>query len=208
MSVTTPFFLRIFVADGDPDGLRLVGRSNWIGKAVVFPRTLLPSIKKRDEFNQTGVYLLLGPREDGEGEKLYIGQGDPVRDRLEAHYGKKDFWTKAVFFVDGAGQLNSAHMLFLESHLIQLAKSARRITLDNGKNETEPTISEAARRHAGLSRQHARHTASAGDSRLRAGVVCHSQKECAADLQGEERFSHRLRSDPGVRGQSRFKCGW
>src|SRR6266446_8769581 len=33
-----PFELRIFVADGDPDGLRLVTRSNWIGKAVVFPR--------------------------------------------------------------------------------------------------------------------------------------------------------------------------
>ena len=28
-----PFSLRIFVADGDPDGLRVVERSNWIGKA-------------------------------------------------------------------------------------------------------------------------------------------------------------------------------
>ena len=62
MSATTPFSLRIFVADGDPDGLRLVERSNWIGKAVVFPRALLPTVKRRDEFNQTGVYLLLGPR--------------------------------------------------------------------------------------------------------------------------------------------------
>jgi hypothetical protein len=25
-----PFSLRIFVADGDPEGLRLVERSNWI----------------------------------------------------------------------------------------------------------------------------------------------------------------------------------
>lgn len=44
MSSTNPFSLRIFVADGDPDGLRLVERSNWIGKAVVFPRALLPAI--------------------------------------------------------------------------------------------------------------------------------------------------------------------
>ena len=65
MNPSNPFSLRIFVADGDPDGLRLVERSNWIGKAVIFPRTLLPTVKKRDEFNQTGVYLLLGPREDG-----------------------------------------------------------------------------------------------------------------------------------------------
>lgn len=45
-----PFSLRIFVADCDPDGLRLVERSNWIGKAVVFPRALLLTVKRRDEF--------------------------------------------------------------------------------------------------------------------------------------------------------------
>jgi len=72
----TPFSLRIFVADGDPDGLRVVERSNWIGKALVFPRALLPRVKARDKLGQTRVYLLLGPREDSEGEMLRIGQGD------------------------------------------------------------------------------------------------------------------------------------
>lgn len=145
MNKSNPFSLRIFVADGDPDGLRLIERTNWIGKAVVFPRALLPAIKKRDEFQQTGVYLLLGPREDGEGEKLYVGEGDPVCNRLEFHYAKKDFWTRAVFFVAGPGQLNKAHVQYLESRLIQLAKAAKRMTLDNGNNPTEPTLSEADR---------------------------------------------------------------
>ena len=36
----TLFSLRIFVADGDPDGLRIVDKSNCIGKALVFPRAL------------------------------------------------------------------------------------------------------------------------------------------------------------------------
>jgi hypothetical protein len=36
---------------------------------------LLPKVKQRDELGQTGVYLLLGPRENGESEKLYIGEG-------------------------------------------------------------------------------------------------------------------------------------
>jgi hypothetical protein len=44
-----PFSLRIFVADGDPDGLRIVDKSNWIGKALVFPRALLPQVKARPE---------------------------------------------------------------------------------------------------------------------------------------------------------------
>ena len=143
--MTTPFSLKIFVATGDPDGLRIVERSNWIGKALVFPRGLLPAIKQRDEFAQTGVYFLLGPRPDGDGEMLYIGEGDPVKPRLESHFSNKDFWTRAVFFVAGSGQLNKAHVQFLESQLIQRAKEAKRIRLENIKSESEPTLSEADR---------------------------------------------------------------
>lgn len=143
MSLSKPFSLRIFVADGDPDGLRLVERSNWVGKAIVFPRALLPKIKQRAELNQTGVYLLLGPREDGEGEMLYIGEGDPVRPRLESHYAQKDFWNRAVCFVAAPGQLNKAHVQFLEATLVRLAKSAKRLPLDNANHPAEPSLSEA-----------------------------------------------------------------
>lgn len=145
MNVMKPFSLRIFVADGDPDGLRLVERSNWVGKAVMFPRALLPKVKQRDELSQTGVYLLLGPRENGEGEALYIGEGDPVRPRLESHYAQKDFWNRAVCFVAAPGQLNKAHVQFLESQLIQLAKAAKRLPLDNANHPAEPSLSEADR---------------------------------------------------------------
>lgn len=143
MSLLKPFSLRIFVADGDPDGLRLVERSNWVGKAIVFPRALLPKIKQRAELNQTGVYLLLGPREDGEGEMLYIGEGDPVRPRLESHYAQKDFWNRAVCFVAAPGQLNKAHVQFLEANLVRLANAAKRLPLDNANQPAEPSLSEA-----------------------------------------------------------------
>ena len=143
--MSKPFSLRIFVADGDPDGLRVVERSNWIGKALVFPRALLPKVKARDELGQTGVYLLLGPRDDGEGDKLYVGEGDPVRPRLESHYAQKDFWSRAVCFVAAPGQLNKAHVQFLEANLVRLAKAAKRLPLDNGNTPAEPTLSEADR---------------------------------------------------------------
>ena len=45
--MSAPFSLRIFVADGDPDSLRIVEKSNWIGKALVFPRALLPQVWAR-----------------------------------------------------------------------------------------------------------------------------------------------------------------
>lgn len=145
MSNSAPFTLRIFVADGDPDGLRLVERSNWIGKAVVFPRALYAQVRNRTEFQQTGVYLLLGPRTEGDGEMLYLGEGDPVRPRLDEHYARKDFWTRAVFFVAGPGQLNKAHVQYLEAQLVGRAKAAKRMPLDNSNTPTEPTLSEADR---------------------------------------------------------------
>lgn len=145
MSTAKPFSLRIFVADGDPDGLRIVERSNWIGKALIFPRAVLPAVKSRSDLGQTGVYLLLGPREDGEGDMLYIGEGDPVRPRLESHHAQKDFWNRAVCFVAAPGQLNKAHVQFLEANLIRLAKSAKRLPLDNTNTPAEPTLSEADR---------------------------------------------------------------
>ncbi len=145
-AMQTPFSLRIFVADGDPDGLRIVDKSNWIGKALVFPRALLPQVKARPELVQTGVYLLLGPRPDGEGDMLYVGEGDPIRPRLESHYAQKDFWTRAIgFTTTTAGQLNKAHVQFLESRLIGLARAAKRMPLDNANQPAEPSLSEADR---------------------------------------------------------------
>ena len=63
-------------------------RTNWNGKALVFPRAAWaqPSVATRPELQQTGVYLLLGPHEDGEGDRLYIGEGDPIKPRLASQY--------------------------------------------------------------------------------------------------------------------------
>jgi len=68
--IQTPFSLRIFVVDGAPDGLRIVDKSNWIVKALVFPLALLQQRTVRPELAQTGVYLLLGPRPDDDGDML------------------------------------------------------------------------------------------------------------------------------------------
>ncbi|MBU4152374.1 MAG: GIY-YIG nuclease family protein [Proteobacteria bacterium] len=144
MNETHPFSIRIFVANGDPDGLRIIERSNWNGQAMVFPRPLLPEVKKREEFGRTGVYLLLGPQEDGEGELLYIGEGDPIRPRLESHFSNKDFWNRGVFFVTGqTGALNKAHVQYLEARLIELAHAAKRMVLDNQNKPNRPSLSEA-----------------------------------------------------------------
>ena len=143
MTTNQAFSIRIFVPDGDPDGLRMVERSNWIGKALVFPRSLLPQIKRRDEFRQTGVYVLIGPREEGEGDAVYVGEGDPVLPRLENHFANKDFWTRTAFFVTTGIGLNKAQVQYLESKLVTLANEAKRARLENRTKPSLPSLHEA-----------------------------------------------------------------
>ena len=54
--MSEPFTLKIFVADGDPEGIRIVDRMNWTGRGIVFPRTKCSDALKRDEFSRAGVY--------------------------------------------------------------------------------------------------------------------------------------------------------
>lgn len=143
----TPFSIRIFVADGDPEGLRIAERSNWVGKALAFPRSALGQVMQRDELEYSGVYLLLGPTECGEGEMLYVGETEQFRKRLSQHQrsDKKDFWSDTLCFTSSTGALNKAQIRYLEHRLVVLADKARRVTLENAVSPSEPTLSEADR---------------------------------------------------------------
>jgi hypothetical protein len=138
-----PFSIKIFVPAGDPDGLRLVEKSNWTGVGVVFKRTNYRDVVKRDEFGRTGVYVLVGASEGSGLPQIYVGEGDPIKDRLNQHYSKKDFWDWAVFFVTKDNSLNKAHVKYLESRLLQLARDAKQSRLDNSQPSLTPTLSEA-----------------------------------------------------------------
>jgi len=136
------FSIRIFLPEGKSDGLKIVEKSNWSGRGVVCPRSLFVENKKRAEFERTGVYVLVGPSEAGDIPVIYVGEGDPVKKRLENHYAAKDFWTTVVFFVSKDENLNKAHIQYLECRLISLAQEAKRALLDNGNVPVLPSMSE------------------------------------------------------------------
>jgi hypothetical protein len=141
-----PFTIRIFVVDGDPEGVRLVDRMNWTGVSIVFPRERWPSARNRAELGRTGVYILVGYKEGDEDlPTLYIGEGDAVRDRIDSHAQTKDFWEDGYAFTTSNNGLNKAHVRWLERELIQQAKKAGRSKLDNGTAPPEPPLSEAER---------------------------------------------------------------
>ncbi len=137
------FSLRIFIPDGMPEGLRLVEKSNWIGRGVVCPRSQFRDAKVRPEFAKAGVYVLRGPSQDGDLPAVYIGEGDPTVARLDRHFANKDFWTSLVLFTSKDENLNKAHVQYLESRLADLARTAKRCVLDNGNVPQLPSLSEA-----------------------------------------------------------------
>ncbi len=143
-----PYTIRIFVPDGDPEGLRIIDRMNWTGLGIVFPREDWTKIKHRADFSKPGVYILVGyVSDDDDLPTIYIGQGDVLRARIESHFQNKDFWSKAVVFVSSAssGGLNRAHATWLEHALIHRAVAAARSHLENGTEPQEPQLSEAER---------------------------------------------------------------
>lgn len=140
-----PFTIRIYVPDGDPDGVRVIDRMNWTGRGVAFPRDVWDRAIARPEFSKPGVYILIG-RVDSDDEDdlplLYIGQTDELSNRLGQHQKDKDFWDRAVVFISTNDGLNRAHITWLEHALIRRAKEIRQCHLDNGNSPREPSLSE------------------------------------------------------------------
>ena len=142
--MSDPFTIRIFVPNGDPEGVRIIDRMNWTGLGIVFPRDKWKATCNRDELNRTGIYILVGYEdEDDDLPTLYIGQGDSVRTRIDSHCREKDFWDWGVAFVSANNGLNRAHVTWLEYALIQHALKAKRSRLDNGNTPQEPGLSES-----------------------------------------------------------------
>ena len=137
------FSVRLFLPAGDPDGVKIIEKSNWTGSGLVIPRTLFGDTRSRAELQRAGVYLLVGSDEASQLVRVYVGEGDPIGPRLDQHAKNKDFWTHAVAFTSKDQNLNKAHVQFLESRLIEFAKAAKRCTLDNGNAPQTPSLSEA-----------------------------------------------------------------
>lgn len=142
--MTDPFTIRIFVPDGDPEGVRIIDRMNWTGQGVVFPRETWTATRERPEFKRTGVYILVGyAQAEDELPTLYIGQADGLRGRIDNHVQTKDFWNWGVGFVSTNSSLNRAHITWLEYALILRAQAVGQCHLDNGNTPQEPALSES-----------------------------------------------------------------
>lgn len=130
--------IRLFLADGTPQGLIIAEIMNWTGQALSAPRARLADLLKRAEAGRTGIYLLIGPDPDRPaGAKAYVGEADSVVARLRRHIGDegKDFFDRLVIVVAKDDNLTKAHARYLESQLIRSARESGSVTL---ANDTQP----------------------------------------------------------------------
>lgn len=141
--MSNPFTIRIYVPEGDPEGLRIIDRQSSPAKFFAFPRNKWDQIKNRNELNGAGIYILVGYfNPEDELPTIYIGQADTIKYRIENHLKNKNFWDKAIIFVSD-NKINSAHAKWLEYALIKRVNEAKRSIVENGNSPQEPTISEA-----------------------------------------------------------------
>jgi hypothetical protein len=140
--VRNPYSIEIFVPDGNSNGLKVVSQRNWTGIVLEFPREEWKQTRLRNEFSQTGLYILTGYYEDDNDlPVLYIGQTDELRKRIEQHDKLKDFWDRCVVFVSSNNFLNRAHVTWLEWALYAQAAKLNRCRLDNSQVPQQPSLS-------------------------------------------------------------------
>lgn len=142
-----PSTIRLFLAEGEPEGLWVVEKSNWTGVGLVLPRSAYKRVRGgREELSRAGIYVLAGPSEQNPGtDRIYVGEADVLRKRLDQHHAGKDFWTRAVVFTAKDGSLNKAHARYVESRLVSLAHEAKRVEVENGNAPALPALSEIER---------------------------------------------------------------
>lgn len=128
-----PIQISVTLETGTTDSVRQIRVPGWTGSAVMCSRSQFESIRKRDDFNRPGVYVLVGPGDArDQRQHIYIGQSNDAGERLDNHKGRKDFWTNLVLFTTGDGAFNSSHFRHIEQQLYERAVTAGRAYLLNG----------------------------------------------------------------------------
>ena len=125
------FSVRIYLQDGQVDGVKVVARSKWSGRALVIPRSSMPTEIDRVELNAPGIYVLIGPSDQQGRETIYIGAADPISADLAKHLSDKSFWTWTIVCSSKHDSLTQEHIEYIKARLIKLAQEADKATLNN-----------------------------------------------------------------------------
>jgi predicted GIY-YIG superfamily endonuclease len=132
--------IQIFLPGGDPRGIRIAELTTRIVQVIEVPRALLQGFLQMPESSQVAIYFLFGDSDDGEEQRVYIGQTGELRKRLQKHNvdATKDFWQRALVLISRTNSLTQTHALYLEWQCLQAARKAGRYSDANGNAGSRP----------------------------------------------------------------------
>jgi hypothetical protein len=134
--------IRLFLVEGNTNGLITAELSNWTGKAFKIPRIKVKEYMTKEELKKPGVYILFGKDENDE-DSAYIGEAELGIDRILQQLAQKEFWNEVIIFTSKDKYLNKASIKYLEHRMHDIAVKAARYNLNNGNTPPKPEISDA-----------------------------------------------------------------
>lgn len=120
--------IKLLLTNGSLSGLLTAEMSKWEGIFFSSPRSSYQLLSNEIETKYWGVYLLVSE------DKVYIGQANELLRRISEHEKTKEWWEKVVLITTRNNSLNKSDIDYLESKLIQIAKSNGTLDLDNIKS--------------------------------------------------------------------------
>lgn len=122
--------MTIQLIDREPDGIRICRVEGESLVTVVVPREKLPEAKHLPNLPYRGIYYLLD-EDHGVLSRVYAGQTTQGLARLEAHKAKKEFWNKAVMFLDDDNNIDRDSLDMLEAEAIDYVRNHGSYETDN-----------------------------------------------------------------------------
>lgn len=115
---------------GDADGIRICRIEGESLTTVVVSREKLAEAKALPDLPHRGIYYLLD-EDHGTLSRVYAGQTTQGLARLDAHKAKKDFWNRAVMFLDDDNNIDRDVLDALEARAIDYVRSHGSYETDN-----------------------------------------------------------------------------
>lgn len=136
--------IKVHLLRGEPRGSRVLSATHSNTKGIAVPRSEYEAMSRDlEDFQRAGAYVLVYPPPDtgGFAERVYVGQADVAKDRIDTHHKdpSKD-WTWVALFTSRDKTMNNVYAQFLESRLVSLARGAGRAELVNRNDPQEPTL--------------------------------------------------------------------
>lgn len=117
--------------NGQPDGIRSIGRNLSTMTVYVIPRPLLAEAKTISGINRPGIYYLINENDDNKIAQIYVGQTRNGILRLDDHNRSKDFWNKAIMFLADNKTFSLDMISGLEKFAIIKAQESKRYKVEN-----------------------------------------------------------------------------